>query len=129
MITRARLALAAVMVAALLPAIGILNEVVNAPRVLQRRDDPVSRFERHVAPLRQALQGVPVVGYLAPPAVVDRTAHLYSVRYALAPIQVRDDLDPPLVVADGLSEGAAIPPRLRVERDLGDGLFLLGHEP
>lgn len=127
--TRVRVALAALMVAALLPAIGILGEVAGNPRLLQRRDDPISRFERHVAPLREALRGEAVVGYLAPPAVVDRTAHLYSLRYALAPVQVREDLEPTLIVADGLGEGAAVPPPLRVRRDFGDGLFLLERAP
>ena len=69
------------------------------------RDDPISVFDRRLAPLREAVRTESVVGYLASPIIEDRTAHLYAVRYALAPVQVRDDPNLPLVVADGVTHG------------------------
>jgi hypothetical protein len=121
---RSRIALAAVIVAALLPAAGILTQVATDAAVLRRRDDPISVFERRLAPLREALRGEPLVGYLPPPGV-DREALLYTLRYTLAPVQVRSDLDAPLVVADGVRDPSQLPPQLRVRRDFGGGLLLL----
>lgn len=127
--TRLRLALAAVLATALMPAAGIFTQVLRDPRTLTRRDDPISAFERRLAPLREALRGERVVGYLAPPQVADRTAHLYTVRYALAPVRVRNTIDLPLVVADGATDAQPLPPQLRVRRDFGDGLLLLEQAP
>lgn len=123
--TRVRVALAAVIAAALLPAAGVFVQVVGNPEVLYPRDDSLSRFERHMAPLREALRTEQVVGYLAPSQTIDRVAHLYSVRYALAPVKVLNDIDLPLVVADGVADAQRLPPQLRVRRDFGSGLFLL----
>lgn len=122
---RLRLALAAVIVAALVPAPGILLQVASAPATPDTAIDPMTRFERRLAPLRAALRGERSVGYLAPPQAVDRTAHLYSLRYTLAPVQVVDDADQPLVVADGVVAGERLPAALRVRRDFGDDLLLL----
>jgi len=83
--TRVRVALAAVMVAALLPAAGIFTEVVSNPMMFRRRDDPISVFDRRLAPLRDSVRTEREVGYLASPQLEDRAAHLYAVRYALAP--------------------------------------------
>ena len=123
--TRVRIALAVLIIAALQPAAGVLIAVAGNPQVLQLRDDPLSRFERHLAPLREALRGERVVGYLAPTQAVDRVAHLYSVRYTLAPLPVLDEIDLPLVVADGVADPQHLPPELRVRRDFGDNLLLL----
>jgi hypothetical protein len=123
--TRIRLALAAVIAAALLPAVGILVQAAGNAGIFRPRDDPMSAFERHLAPLREALRGEPVVGYLPPTQAVDRAAHLYSVRYALAPVQVQNDADLPLVVADGAADAHHFPQQLRVRRDFGGGLYLL----
>jgi hypothetical protein len=123
--TRVRVALGAVIAAALLPAAGIVLQVASDPQILGRRDDPISTFERHVAPLREVLRGERSVGYLASPGIAGRTAHLYTLRYALAPVPVFDDVDLPLVVADGVAVGQDIPANLRVRRTLGDGLLLL----
>lgn len=127
--TRARLAVAAVLVAALLPAAGIFTQAATTPEVLTWRHDPISRFERHVAPLRRELRGQRMVGYLESPRIADRTAHLYTLRYTLVPVQVVDDVDQPSVVADGVVEGQPIPPQLRVRRAFGDGLLLLERTP
>ncbi|MBX3027043.1 hypothetical protein KF840_19235 [bacterium] len=127
--TRVRLALTAMLVAALLPAAGILTQAATSPEVFAWRHDPISLFERHVAPLRLELRGQRAVGYLESPRIEDRTAHLYTLRYALVPVQVVDDVDQPLVVADGVFAGQPIPPQLRVRRDLGDGLLLLERAP
>ncbi len=123
--TRVRVALAAVILAGLMPAAGILTQLAIQPELLKWRDDPISTFERHVAPLREALRGEAIVGYLASPQMPDPTAHLFTLRYALAPVQVRAYTDVPLVVADGVAEGQPLPPGLRVRRDFGDGLLLL----
>jgi hypothetical protein len=124
--TRVRLALSAVIVAALLPALGVIAQLTGSPEMLRPRVDPLSRFERHLAPLREALRGERVVGYLAPSEkTIDRVAHLYSVRYALAPVKVLDRTDLPLVVADGVASGQQLPPQLRVRLDYGSGLLLL----
>jgi hypothetical protein len=124
--TRVRIALAAVVAAALLPAWGVFVQVASNPEMLRPRVDPLSRFERHLAPLREALGGERAVGYLPPSEeAIDRVAHLYSVRYALAPVKVLNQIDLPLVVADGYAKGQPLPPQLRVRRDFGDGLLLL----
>ena len=124
--TRVRVALAAVIAAGLLPAAGIVMQVASDPGILGGwRNDPISMFERHVAPLREVLRGEPMVGYLPSPQIEDRTAHLYTLRYALAPVPVLDDTDLPLVIADGVAGGQRLPPNLRVRRDFGDGLLLL----
>ena len=127
--TRLRLALAAVIAAALMPAIGILVQIASDPGIFRPRDDAMSAFERHLAALRETLRGEPVVGYLPPAQAVDRAAHLYSVRYALAPVQVQNDDDLPLVVADGAADARHFPPQLRVRRDFGGGLYLLERIP
>lgn len=123
--TRVRIALAVLILVALQPAAGVLIDVASNPTVLRLRDDPISRFERHLAPLREALRGERVVGYLPPTQAVDRIAHLYSVRYALAPLPVLDQIDLPLIVADGVADPQHLPPELRVRRDFGDSLLLL----
>jgi hypothetical protein len=127
--TRVRVALGAVIAAALMPAVGVLVQTASNPALLRPRDDAMSAFERHLAPLREALRGERAVGYLAPSRAVDRAAHLYSVRYALAPVQVRDGEDLPLVVADGMADARLFPPELSVRRDFGGGLYLLERVP
>jgi hypothetical protein len=127
--TRVRIALATVIVVALLPAAGIFTDVVSSPSTFRRRDDPISVFDRRLAPLRDAVRTESVVGYLASPAIEDRTGHLYAVRYALAPVQVRDDPNLPLVVADGVTHGQPVPEQMRVRDDFGDGLLLLEQVP
>ena len=127
--TRVRVALAAVIVVALLPATGIFMEVVSGPSMFHSRDDPISVFDRRLAPLREAVRTESVVGYLASPAIEDRTGHLYALRYALAPVQVRDDTNLPLVVADGVTHGQVVPEQTRVRQDFGDGLLLLEQVP
>jgi hypothetical protein len=124
---RTRLALGSVVATALLPALGVIVTTATNPGVLRRRDDPISAFERRVAPLRATLQGEREVGYL-PPAHVDREAHLYTMRYALAPVQVVEDASLALVVADAADAGA-LPAHLRVRRDFGQGLLLLERVP
>lgn len=121
---RVRIGLAAVIVTALVPAAFICADVATNPALLRRRDDPLSVFERHVAPLRAAVRGERQVGYLAPDGV-DRTAHLYSLRYALAPIRVIDGLGQPLIVADNVTATTRLPAELEVRRDFGGGLLLL----
>jgi hypothetical protein len=127
--TRLRVALAAVIIATLLPAAGVFTEVVSNPSMFRRRDDPISVFDRRLAPLREFVRTERVVGYLPPPLIKDRAAHLYSVRYALAPVQVRDDPNLPLVVADGVVYGQLVPEQMRVRHDFGDGLLLLEQVP
>ena len=127
--TRVRVALAVVMLVALLPAAGIFTEVVSNPSMFRRRDDPISVFDRRLAPLRDSVRAEGVIGYLASPAIEDRTGHLYAVRYALAPVQVRDDPNLPLVVADGVTQGQPVPEEMRVRHDFGDGLLLLEQVP
>lgn len=124
-VTRVGIALTAVIAAGLMPAAGVLLQTARSPELLRPRDDPISAFDRHLAPLREALRGEPMVGYLAPSTVPKRTTHLYTVRYALAPVQVIDDSHLPLVVAEGVSDARLLPPHLRVRRDFGRGLLLL----
>jgi len=127
--TRRRVALAALIIAALLPAAGVFMDVVRNPAMLRQNDDPISAFERRLAPLRAALRSEAVVGYLAPEQVAHRTAHLFTMRYALAPIRVLNKSDLPLVVADGVIDARHLPPQLRVRRDFGQGLLLLEQAP
>ena len=127
--TRLRIGLAVVIAAALLPAAGTFVQIASDPGLLRPRDDAMSKFERHLAPLREALRGEAAVGYLAPSGGIDRAAHLFSVRYALAPVQVRDEDDAALVVADGAADAGHFPPQLRVRRDFGGGLYLLERAP
>jgi hypothetical protein len=127
--TRVRAALGVVMLVALLPAAGIFMEVAGSPSMFRRRDDPISVFDRRLAPLRERVRTASVVGYLAPPLIEDRAAHLYALRYALAPVQVQDDPNLPLVVADGVTHGQVVPEQMRVGHDFGDGLLLLEQVP
>jgi hypothetical protein len=127
--TRAGVALAAVIAATLMPAVGMVIQAASNPAILLPRDDPMSAFERHLAPLRETLRGEAAVGYLTPSQSVDRVAHLYSVRYALAPVQVLNRIDMPLVVADGVADARQLPSQLRVRRDFGGGLLLLERAP
>lgn len=127
--TRLRVALAAVIVTALVPAASVFLDVLNNPGALRQADDPISMLERRLAPLRDAVRSQGVVGYWAPPKVANRTAHLYTVRYALAPVQVLDELDLPLVVADRVTDAQHLPPQLCVRRDFGQGLLLLEQAP
>ena len=130
MSTRLRIALAVVIVAALLPAATVIVQVTGNPKLLLPRDDPMSAFERHVAPLREVLRTETVVGYLPPSSQgVDRVAHLYSLRYALSPLKVLKRADLPLVIADGVGDARRLPPELRVRRDFGGGLLLLERAP
>ena len=126
--TRVRIGVAAVLVTALLPAAFVFVDVASNPALFRGRDDPLSVFERRLAPLRDAVRGERQVGYL-PPEGVEREAHLYSLRYTLVPVQVIDALDQPLVVADGMTSATRIPPQLRVRRDFGNGLLLLEPGP
>ena len=126
--TRARVGLAAVIVTALMPAAFVFVDVTSNPALFRGRDDPLSVFERRLAPLHDAVRDARRIGYLAPEGV-ERDAHLYSLRYTLAPVQVIDALDQPLVVADGVTSAIRIPPQLRVRRDLGNGLLLLEPVP
>jgi hypothetical protein len=123
--TRPRLAIALVIVAALLPAAGVWLDVLRHPDMLRRRADPISVFEHRIAPLRGALRGSRVVGYLPPQHIEHSVSHLYTLRYALAPIRVSQQSDLPLVVADGVSDRRLLPPLLRVRHDFGHGLLLL----
>jgi hypothetical protein len=126
--TRLRFALAAVIVTALLPTVGIFVALVSNPAMLRARDDPMSMFERRLAPVREAIRGERAVGFWTPQAE-DHTAHLYNLRYALAPVLVVDDPDLPIVVADRVTDPRALPPQLRVRRDFGQGLLLLERAP
>jgi hypothetical protein len=128
-VTRVGIALAAVIGGTLLPATSILTDVVSNPAMLQWRDDPISAFERRLAPVREALRGESVIGYLVAPEIPHRVAHLYTVRYVLAPVRVQRDRDLPLVVADGVTDVRRLPPQLRVRRDFGQGLLLLEQVP
>ena len=124
---RLAVALAAVIAAALLPAAGVVQQLASSPDWDRPRDDPISAFERRYAPLRAALGGETVIGYLAPTAGDSPAAraHFYMSRYALAPVQVVDGIEPSLVVADGIADRQRLPPELAVRRDFGDGLLLL----
>ena len=62
--TRVRVALAAVIATALLPAAGIFMRVASNPEILGWRKDPISTFERHVAPLRDLLRVFDVLCFL-----------------------------------------------------------------
>lgn len=127
--TRVRFGLAVVIAAALLPAVSVFVQVATNPQTFRPRDDPISAFERQLAPLRETLRGERIVGYLAPAQVPDRAAHLYTVRYVLAPVQVIDSIEEPIVVAEGVADGQHLPAQLRVRRDFGRSLLLLERAP
>lgn len=125
---RVGIALAAVIAAALLPALAVLVQLAQSSDWYRPREDAISAFERRYAALRDALHDVVVVGYLAPGAPADaaaRTAHLYMTRYTLAPVQVLDDADQALLVADSLPDRSRVPPGFAVRRDFGNGVQLL----
>jgi hypothetical protein len=123
---RVALALTALVATALLPACAVLVQLLQSPGWYRPHDDAVSAYERRCAALRAALHGAAVVGYLAPalPAA-SQTASLYMMQYSLAPIEVVDDPDHTLVVADGMPDRSRVPPGLAVRRDFGNGLLLL----
>lgn len=122
---RVAIALTSFVGAALLPAFAVLVQLVQSPGWYRPHDDAVSAYERRCAALREALHGAAVVGYLAPalPAA-SQTASLYMTQYSLAPVEVVDDPDHALVVADGLPD-RRVPPGFAVRRDFGNGLLLL----
>lgn len=126
--SRVTIALAAVIAAALLPTLAVLVQLAQSPDRFRPRDDALSAFERRYAALREVLHDVPVVGYVAPAASADaaaHTAHFYMTRYTLAPVQVLDDADQALVVADGLPDRSRVPSGFTVRRDFGNGVLLL----
>ena len=123
---RTAAALTAVVAAALLPTVGVLVQLASTSGWYLPHDDAVSVFERRYAGLREALRGVAVVGHLTAPGSAEaQTANLYLERYTLAPTRVTDDTDPPLVIADGVSDRAHVPARYVIRRDFGNGLLLL----
>jgi hypothetical protein len=106
----------------------VLVQLAQSPNWYRPHDDVISAFERRYTALRDALHDAAVVGYLAPPLSTDtaaRAAHFYMTRYTLAPIEVVDDADQALVVADGVPDRSRVPPGLAVRRDFGNGLLLL----
>lgn len=115
--------------AALLPAISVVMQYVTAGFEVRSAPDPISAFDERLAPLRAVLGDTPRVGYLAPPRLgADRAAaHLYLMRYALAPVVVTEDAGATLVVADG-RRANDIPAGYRIARDFGGGLLLLRAE-
>lgn len=123
---RPSLALGLIVVAALLPAFDISQQLRN-PEIWQARQDPMTEFDRRLAPLRAALGEEMVVGYLPPAGSLDAAAaaaHFTMTRYALAPVLVENDLTRALIVADGTNP-RHVPAQLEIARDLGEGLLLL----
>lgn len=123
---RARLAVAILAAAALLPPASVAVQLLAVGLPAGPRADPISAFEQRLAPVRAALAGTVRVGYLAPPGqpAERAAARLYLTRYALAPVLVLDELTA-VLLADGVRDRAALPAGYRVERDFGDGLLLL----
>ena len=128
--SRVTTAVTVLVATALLPALAVLVQLAQSPQWFRPHEDAISAFERRYTALRDALQGVAVVGYLAPTVSADpasQTGHLYMTRYTLAPIEVVDDTEEALVVADGLRAGSRVPAGLTVQREVGNGLLLLQH--
>ena len=126
--TRVAVALTVLVGTALLPALGIVVQLAQAPGWYRSRDDTISAVERHCAALRDALHDATVVGYLAPPLSGNSAAQagrLLVLRYTLAPVDVVADTDEALVVADGVPGRGRLPPGFVVRRDVGNGLLLL----
>ena len=124
---RVIIALACVVAAALLPAIGVVFQMFAMPDWYRPRDDPISSFERRFVAVREALRGQDMIGYLAPQTLdaEARRGHLYMVRYVLAPTHIRDSARRPLILADYVADRSTLPPNFRVKRDFGGGLLLL----
>jgi hypothetical protein len=113
--------------AALIPALSVVQQL--GQEGWQRGgEDPLGAFDRRLAPLQQALRGESAVGYLPPFGSLESpsgAAHFYMTRFALAPVIVLNDVQQPLVVADGVGDPNRLPAHLEVARDFGDGLVLL----
>jgi hypothetical protein len=123
---RARLAMALLGAAALLPALGLALQLGGSG--WQTAADELGAFDRRLTPLRAALRGEARVGYLPPGGSLGArggAAHFSLTRYALAPVLVVVGAEPGLVVADGVVDRARVPPELEVARDFGGGLLLL----
>lgn len=121
------IALVCVIGAALLPAIGVVLQLIAMPDWYRPRDDPISSFERRFVVVREALRGEDMIGYL-PPQTLDaaaRRGHLYMTRYALAPTHIRESTKRPLILADLVADRSTLPSNFRVKRDFGGGLLLL----
>lgn len=116
-----------VVLAALLPTVGVILQLRETPNWYRPRDDDVSAFERRYVELRRELAGETPVGYLAPSRLdpAARKAHLYMTRYVLAPTLVRDGPMTQLVVADLVGDASELPRRYIVRRNFGNGLLLL----
>ena len=124
---RVIVALVCVVGTALLPAIGVVLQLIAKPVWSQLRDDPISSFERRFVVVRDVLRSEDKIGYLAPQTLgaEARRAHLYMTRYALVPTYIRDTTKRPLVLADLVADRSTLPPDYRVKRDFGGGLLLL----
>jgi hypothetical protein len=113
--------------AASLPGVSLTLQLAQSGWPVQR-DDSIAAFERHMAPLRDALRAQPTVGYLPPGGSLEApggAAHLYRTRYTLAPVIVVNTLVQPLIIADGVADPSRLPAGLEVVRDFGGGLLLL----
>jgi hypothetical protein len=127
--TRVRViaALACVVFAALLPAVGVVLQLAATSDWFRPRDDPVSAVDRRYAPLRDALRGERVVGYVPPvsPTTKAYRAYLVIARYALAPTHVVYDTKPRLLIVDGPAGRSSVPPDFTERRNFGNGLLLM----
>ena len=128
--TRVAAALAAVVIAGLIPAFSVFMQLTSAPD-WQPAPDTISTFEQHYAALREAVRGQREVGYLPPPAKTPSTAlsHFYLTRYTLAPVQVMVESPAPLAVADAIVDRSRLPADFTVRQDFGNGLLLLERKP
>ena len=124
-------ALAALVITALLPAVGVVAQLATTENWFRPRDDPVSAIDRRYAPLREALRGERVVGLVppVPPEVKAYRAYLVIARYALAPTFVVYETKPPLLIVDGAAARRSAPPDFTLRRDFGNGLQILERQP
>lgn len=98
---------------------------------MEPKGDHVALYEQRYAPLRAALPPRATVGYVTdlPGENMQAWTEFAMLQYAVAPVIVVKRADLPLVIGNLHAAQAIVPVilehRLRVDRDLGLGVFLL----
>lgn len=106
--------------------------LIDAPRpaaVRHSSDEVAKRSDQRFAPLKAALPGSGVVGYIGEPGT-NALADYYLAQYALAPLVLDHSANHPLIVGNfptGPQMNAASED-LRLVKDFGDGVLLFARK-
>ncbi len=106
--------------------LSIFNLLLDLPGL---KFGDVAAFDRHVSQMRAALPHSGTIGYFTDaPAAETAQEEYYLTQYALAPLVIAKGVDRAFVVANMHNPKAPIAdPRLKLLRDYGSGIKLLGN--